>query len=192
MAARLRPARTSNSPRCFARARHRNTARGSACRRGRAICREASPGQDPHSRGLRPATPAINREHGHFPVATLRCAPFRRPEKWPTSLVKPNWSDTPCWAPRAAAGLPMHPSPASLPLRSIGGESEQMASHWRDSPNPRRDRLRPIRSGYDALPARLGHGSQTVASDRSARAAEHRRKNRRPGKMNTGYAALLA
>jgi hypothetical protein len=34
MVARLRPTRTSNSPRCFARARHRNTARGSACRRG--------------------------------------------------------------------------------------------------------------------------------------------------------------
>ena len=29
--------RTSNSPRCFARARHRNTARGSAYRRGQAI-----------------------------------------------------------------------------------------------------------------------------------------------------------
>ena len=38
--------RTSNSPRCFARARHRNTARGSAYRRGPAIVREASPGQD--------------------------------------------------------------------------------------------------------------------------------------------------
>ena len=35
---------TGNSPRCFARARHRNTARGSACRRGQAIGREASPG----------------------------------------------------------------------------------------------------------------------------------------------------
>ena len=46
MVARLRPTRTSNSPRCFARARHRNTARGSACRRGQAIGREASPGQD--------------------------------------------------------------------------------------------------------------------------------------------------
>ena len=37
----VRPA--SNSPRCFARARHRNTARGSACRRGQAIGRKASP-----------------------------------------------------------------------------------------------------------------------------------------------------
>ena len=71
MVARLRPTRTSNSPRCFARARHRNTARGSACRRGHAIGREASPGQDIGS----------SREHGHFPNATLRWRSVSPPGK---------------------------------------------------------------------------------------------------------------
>ena len=54
-------AKTSNSPRCFARARHRNTARGSACRRGQAIWPRGFARPDQH-----------NREHGHFPTATLR------------------------------------------------------------------------------------------------------------------------
>jgi hypothetical protein len=128
MVARLRPTktgnmgamlrmspRTSNSPRDFVRARHRNTARGSACRRGRAIGREASPGQDI----------GINREHGHFPTATLRWRSISPFGKWPTSLIKPNWSDTPPVGYTAVCrGFPFALSPHSLPFRSTSGESE--------------------------------------------------------------------
>jgi hypothetical protein len=42
--------------------------------------REASPGQDN----------GINREHGHFRPLHPDLSGFRRSEKWPTSLIKPN------------------------------------------------------------------------------------------------------
>ena len=120
MVARLRPTktkqygamlrmspRTGNSPRCFARARHRNTARGSACRRGRAIGREASPGQNIGS----------SREHGQLSFTTLifRFTSLRsralRSRNCPSSLIKPNWSDTsPSGCVRVCRARPIHPS----------------------------------------------------------------------------------
>ena len=88
MAARLRPARTSNSPRCFARARHRNRPRGSA----------------------RPRLSALTVSTAIFRTLLSAGAPFRRPKKWPTSLIKPNWSETPSLDSAACClGLPWSP-----------------------------------------------------------------------------------
>ena len=74
-----------------------------------------------------------NREHGHFPTATFRWRSISPLGKWPTSLIKPNWSDTPLLG--YAHGWtrpPTRPPPASLPLRSTIGESDSLASRWRD------------------------------------------------------------
>ena len=110
MAARLRPARTSISPRCFARARHRNMPRGFARPGG---CRLRLP--------LTVSTAIFRTLH-------YAGAPFRRPEKWPTSLVKPDWSDTPLLGyAHGWTRLPLRPPPPSHPLRSTSGESEQTA-----------------------------------------------------------------
>jgi hypothetical protein len=98
-----------------------NTARGFACRRGRAIGRDASHGHDIGN----------NREHGQLSLAPLifRCTAFRsralRSRNCPTSLIKPNWSDTPPVGYTAVChGFPFAPSPHSLPFRSTSGESE--------------------------------------------------------------------
>ena len=121
----VRPA--SNSPRCSARARHGNKARGSACRRGRAIVREASPGQDM----------AITVSTAIFRPLHSAGAPFRRSERWPTSLMvaptQVGWSDTPPLGYTAVCrDFPFAISSHSLPFRSTSGESELLASRSRD------------------------------------------------------------
>ena len=109
-------AKTSNSPRCFARARHRNTARGSACRRGQAIW----------PRGFaRPKTSAITVSTAIFRPLHYAGAPFRRSEKWPTSLVKPDWSDTsPPGYVRVCRARPCTHRVAARALRSAVEESD--------------------------------------------------------------------
>jgi hypothetical protein len=108
-----------------------------------AIARDASHGQDTAIRREAPpvaedkqygrkASPgqgiSNNREHGHFPTAAFRCASFRRSERWPTSLVNPNWSDTPPLGYMAVCrDFPFALSSHSLPFRSTSGESELLA-----------------------------------------------------------------
>jgi hypothetical protein len=98
-----------------------NTARGSACRRGQAIA----------PRGFaRCKTSAITVSTAIFRPLHSAGAPFRRSERWPTSLTNPNWSDTPllgCMA--VCRDFPFTLSSHSLPFRSTTGESERWGAH---------------------------------------------------------------
>ena len=77
---------TSNSPRCFARPRHSNMA----------ARLRLSPKTSNSAARLRPAkTSAITVSTAIFRPLHFAGAPFRRSERWPTSLTNPNWSDTP-------------------------------------------------------------------------------------------------
>ncbi len=136
-------AKTSNSPRCFARARHRNTARGSACRRGQAIW----------PRGFaRPKTSAITVSTAIFRPLHYAGAPFRRSEKWPTSLVKPDWSDTsPSRCVRVCRARPCTHRVAARALRSAVEESDSLASRWRDYAGNNASRPGKVNAGFAAL-----------------------------------------
>ncbi len=172
-----------------------------------------------------------NRETGQLSLIPLifHCTAFRsrslHSRNWPTSLIKPNWSDTsPPGCVRGLLIAPMQPSRRSprTPLcrrRVRMVAVTQSPSRYRDSPIGRwrchRDRLRPIRFGYDArwqlwlTPARLclHNWSQTVASDQSARPPLRSCSDRRTkagdavtkqtrqwwqARLAPGFAALLA
>jgi hypothetical protein len=117
MAARLRPAKTS------------------------AIAREASHGQDT---ALRREAPPVAEDVALTVRSAISAPPsFRKlhcsGQKQPNSLIKPNWSDTPALD-FVACCLRFDPATrklAIIPLRSIGGESEKLASRWRDDAGKR-------------------------------------------------------
>ena len=115
----FRPA-SKNSPRVVAPAAC-NTARGYAYR------------QDKRPRGFARQDTGNSREHGHIPDATLRWRCISPPEKWPTSLIKPNWSDTsPPGYVRVCRSRPCNHRVAARALRSAVEESDSLASRWRD------------------------------------------------------------
>ncbi len=143
MVARLRPTRTTPD-------RHRNTARGSAYRRGHRGSPRGFAGQDDrNSRGDGPTFAALRR---------------LRLRNWPTPLAKPNWSETPSLDSAACClGLPC--SPQIRPsFRYVPSAGTQI--HW-------------LRAGatmpgtMPADPARLEIGYAAELSCRSASGTSH-------------------
>ena len=103
----------------------------------RAIRREAPPVAEDKAiapRGFaRCKTPALTVSTAIFRPLHFAGAPFRRSERWPTSLINPNWSDTPPLGYTAVCrDFPFALSSHSLPFRSTSGESDLLASRSRD------------------------------------------------------------
>ena len=80
----------------------------------------------------RPKTSAITVSTAIFRPLHYAGAPFRRSEKWPTSLIKPNWSDTsPPGCVQVCRARPCTHRVAARALRSAVEESDLLASRWR-------------------------------------------------------------
>ena len=105
-----------------------------------AIRREAPPVAEDKAiapRGFaRCKTPALTVSTAIFRPLHFAGAPFRRSERWPTSLIKPNWSDTaPSGCVPVCRARPCTHRVAARALHSAVAESELLASRWRDCAN---------------------------------------------------------